>query len=97
LDKLGEIAARGVEHEASPARRLERIAAEIMEFYWDTRYLFPLLPPQNARNFERHTEMIRRRGKILRLVQETILMGIERREVRGGDVPRHGALDDPLP
>src|SRR3954471_21509323 len=85
LDMLAEIAGKAIAPEAAPARRLERIAAEIMEFFWDRRYLFPLLPPQNVRNFERHTEMLRRRGKILRLVQETILTGIERREFRGGD------------
>jgi len=74
-----------LESDISPAERLERIASETMDFFWERRYLFPLLPPQNVRNFDRHNEMIRRRGKILRLVQETILLGIERREFRGVD------------
>jgi AcrR family transcriptional regulator len=85
LDMLADIAARAIDSDLSPAKRLERIAAETMDFFWDRRYLFPLLPPQNVRNFDRHNEMIRRRGKILRLVQETILLGIERREFRGVD------------
>jgi len=85
LDTLADIAARAIDPEPSPPRRLERIAAEITEFFWDKGYLFPLLPPQNARNFDRHTEILRRRGKLLRLVQETILAGIERREFRGVD------------
>jgi AcrR family transcriptional regulator len=85
LDTLTEIAGRAIEPEEDPARRLESIAKEILEFFWDRVHLFPLLPPQNLRNFERHAEMIRRRGKLLRLVQETILAGIERREFRGVD------------
>jgi len=85
LDTLTEIAARAIETEPEPARRLERIAAEILEFFWDRVHLFPLLPPQNVRNFDRHTEMLHRRGRLLRLVQETILAGIERREFRGVD------------
>jgi AcrR family transcriptional regulator len=85
LDTLADIASRVLESDISPAERLERIASETMDFFWERRYLFPLLPPQNVRNFDRHNEMIRRRGKILRLVQETILLGIERREFRGVD------------
>jgi AcrR family transcriptional regulator len=85
LDTLTEIAGRAIEPELDPARRLERIASEILDFFWDRVHLFPLLPPENVRNFERHADMIRRRAGLLRLVQETILAGIERREFRGVD------------
>jgi len=85
IDTLTDIAGRATEPEQHPARRLERIAVEILDFFWDRVHLFPLLPPQNVRNFDRHTEMLRRRGKLMRLVQETILAGIERREFRGVD------------
>jgi AcrR family transcriptional regulator len=85
LDTLTDIAARAIAPEHDPARRLERIAAEILDFFWGRLHLFPLLPPETSRNFERHAEMIRRRGKLMRLVQETILAGIERRQFRGVD------------
>jgi AcrR family transcriptional regulator len=85
IDTLTEISARAIENEQDPARRLERIATEILEFFWDRVHLFPLLPPQNVRHFERHEEMRRRRGRLMRLVQETILAGIEARKFRGVD------------
>ena len=89
IDRLAETLAAAPSDESSPARRLERIAGEILAFFWDRRHIYPLLPRDESPN-GRQVEMLRRREPILRLVQETIYEGIEGREFRGID-PRIGA------
>jgi AcrR family transcriptional regulator len=69
--------------EGSPSRRLERIATEILTFFWDRRFLIPLL--QRDERPDRESAILKRREPILRFVQESILEGIERREFRGID------------
>jgi AcrR family transcriptional regulator len=84
IDNLADALTRILPQVTTPSARLERIAKEILSFFWDRRYIYPLLQrdPEHA---ERQTVMMKRREPILRLVQETILAGIERREFRGID------------
>jgi AcrR family transcriptional regulator len=63
--------------------RLERIAREILGFFWERRHLVTLLV--RYERTDREAEILRRRESILKLVQEAILSGIERREFRGID------------
>jgi AcrR family transcriptional regulator len=84
IDSLAEALERSLPEEPSPARRLERIAREIVEFFWKRRYLLPFLQ-RDERYAGRLEELSRRREPILRLVQGEILAGIERREFRGID------------
>jgi AcrR family transcriptional regulator len=81
LDFLAAALERARSPEDSAIRRLERIATEILSFFWERRYLVTVLT-----RFERsgrEADLMKRRESIVRMVQETILSGIERRELRG--------------
>ena len=84
IDSLAEALEGMLPQESSPARRLERIAKEILSFFWERRYIYPLLA-HDEHDPGRRSELLRRREPILRFVQESILAGIERREFRGID------------
>ncbi len=83
LDGLAGAILQGVSQEQSSTRRLERIATENLRFYWERRFLFPFLHSDDLP--ARREEIMKRREAILRVVQETILTGIEKRELRGID------------
>ena len=70
--------------ETSAARRLEVIATTILERFWERRYLLPFFQ-RDERFPVLEFELVKRREPILRVVQETILAGIEQREFRGID------------
>ena len=70
--------------EASAARKLEAIATLILGRFWERRYLLPFFQ-RDERFPALEVELIKRREPILRVVQEAILAGIERREFRGID------------
>jgi AcrR family transcriptional regulator len=84
IDSLAAALEESLPQEPSPARRLERIASEIVSFFWERRYLLPFLQ-RDERYAGRQEELARRREPILRLVQGAILSGIECREFRGVD------------
>ncbi len=84
LDRIAAALEKSLSEDSSPTRRLERIALEILGFFWDRRYLLPFFQ-RDERHALRQDELLARRAPILRLVQETILSGIERREFRGID------------
>lgn len=83
LDFLAAALEKASSPEGSSAERLERIATEILSFFWDRRYLVALLA--RYERADREAGFLKRRESILRLVQEAILSGIERREFRGID------------
>src|SRR6266508_2184323 len=70
--------------EASPTRRLERIAREILQFFWRRRYLLTLLS-NDERFAARQAELARRRERVNTLVQQAIVDGTERKEFRAVD------------
>ena len=70
--------------EASAAKKLEAIATSILGRFWERRYLLPFFQ-RDERFPALEVELIKRREPILRVVQEAILAGIERREFRGVD------------
>jgi AcrR family transcriptional regulator len=73
-----------VRSETSAIKRLESIAALILNRFWERRYLLPFF--QRDERFPMlEVELVKRREPILRVVQETILAGIEQREFRGVD------------
>lgn len=84
IDSLGAALERVLPQEDSALQRLERVATEILGFFWERRHIYPLLQ-RDEQHPERQDELLRRREPILRLVQQTILSGIERRELRGID------------
>jgi AcrR family transcriptional regulator len=83
LDHLAVALEKARSPEDSAARRLERIAREILGFFWDRRHLVTLLV--RYERTDREAEFLKRRESIVKLVQEAILSGIERRELRGID------------
>ena len=70
--------------EPSAAKKLEAIATLILGRFWERRYLLPFFQ-RDERFPALEVELIKRREPILRVVQEAILAGIERREFRGID------------
>lgn len=85
LDGLSGRLDAAVAREASPARRLERIARESLQFSWQRRHLLSLLQSDERRFAMREGELRERRERMMGVVQKVILEGIERREFRGVD------------
>lgn len=85
FDQLSAALAASLRQEASPTRRLERIAREVLSFFWNRQYLFTLLQQDERRFAAREEELQKRREVVSRLVQEAILEGIRRRDFRGID------------
>ncbi len=95
LDGLDDLAAtldRSLSREVFPARRLEKIAREILRFFWNRRDLLTLIHSDQRRSAEREQEMQKRRDAVQRLVQQTIPDGIERGQFRGVDARLSGEL-----
>jgi AcrR family transcriptional regulator len=91
IDELTETLQRPLPEEASPLHRLERIARETLQFFWDRRDLLTLLYAEENRFGAREEEFAKRREIVQRIVQEAILDGIERGDFRGIDA-RVGAV-----
>jgi AcrR family transcriptional regulator len=85
LDRLDGVLSRALPQEASPTKRLERIAREILTFFWNQRSLLMLLYRDERTLRARHGGLRERHDRLVRLVKEAIVEGIERREYRGVD------------
>jgi AcrR family transcriptional regulator len=85
LDRLDKVLSEALPQEASPARRLHRIATEILSFFWHQRSLLMLLYRDERSLRARGGDLRERHDRLVRLVQEAIVEGIERREFRGVD------------
>ena len=71
--------------ESSPTRRLETLAREILAFFWNQRSLLMLLYRDEKSLRSRRGGLRERHDRLVRLVQEALVEGIERREYRGVD------------
>ena len=89
-DSLNEALAAALPSETSPARRLERIAHETLEFFWDRGHLLTLLRNDERRFPEWNGALQRRREVLGRLVEDAIREGIRAGEFRPVE-PRIGA------
>ncbi len=85
LDRLDGVLLAALPQEASPTRRLERLAREILKFFWNQRSLLMLLYRDERSLRARRGGLRERHDRLVRLVQGIILDGIERREYRGVD------------
>lgn len=83
FDGLYQALSDSLSHDVSPTLRLERIAREMLRFFWTRGYLVALIQHRFA---AREEELQKRRELVNRLVQECLLDGIESREFRGIDV-----------
>ncbi|MEO6324934.1 MAG: TetR/AcrR family transcriptional regulator [Thermoanaerobaculia bacterium] len=71
--------------EASPSRRLQRLAEETLTFFWGKRYLIPLLYRMEPRFQLQQGEIGTQREKLNRLIQDTLADGIAHKEFRPMD------------
>jgi TetR/AcrR family fatty acid metabolism transcriptional regulator len=85
FEKLHEKFEAVLAGEASPARRLESIARESMKFFWTRRDFYALMYRNEKRFLAQESRIQKTREKLMRMVQETIVDGIDRREFRGVD------------
>jgi AcrR family transcriptional regulator len=85
LDRLHELLSAPQPHEVSPVRRLERIAREMLAFFWNQQSLLMLLYRDERNLSTRRGGLRERHDRIMKLVQQAIVEGIERREFRGVD------------
>ena len=84
LDTLTTALDSTLSDDMSAARRLEAIATVILAHFWNRRKMIEFF--QREEHFAtRHEELASRREGFLRIIQEAILSGIERRELRGID------------
>lgn len=85
FEKLyGRLGAR-LSRRGSPAARLETIARESMRFFWTRRDFYALMYRNEKRFLSQESRIRKIREHLVRLVQQTIVDGIERREFRGVD------------
>ena len=85
FDQLAGALSVSLRDEASPERRLEKIAREVLRFFWNRSYLFTILQGEDRRFPPRELELQKRRETLSRLIQETILDGIRSGRFRGVD------------
>jgi AcrR family transcriptional regulator len=85
FDQLSAALSTSLREEVSPSRRLEKIAREVLRFFWNRGYLFTILQSDDRRFAAREVELQKRRQTLSRLIQETILEGIRIGEFRGID------------
>ena len=85
LDRLYDLLSKALPQEASPVRRLERIARGMLSFFWHQRSLLMLLYRDERNLSTRRGDLRDRHDGIMRLAQEAILEGVARREFRGVD------------
>ncbi len=85
LDRLDCVLSVALPQEGSPVKRLERVAREMLQFFWNQRSLLMLLYRDERSLRARRGSMRERHDRLVRQVQEAILEGIERREFQGID------------
>jgi AcrR family transcriptional regulator len=76
--------------EASPARRLKGMARDVLSFSVSQQHLYALLSRQEGSLVQQQGKLKKDRERLVRLVQSTIVEGIEKGELRGVD-PRIAA------
>jgi len=85
FEKLHERLGAKLSRRASPTDRLETIARESMRFFWNRRDFYALMYRNEKRFLSQESRIRKTRDRLVRLVQQTIVDGIERREFRGID------------
>lgn len=85
FEKLHERLDTVLARESSPTRRIESIARETIRFFWNRRDFYALLYRNEKRFLAQESRIRKTRERLVRLVQQTIVDGIEKREFRGVD------------
>jgi AcrR family transcriptional regulator len=90
FEELHEVLRAALPHEKSPSRRLERIAEEILRIFWNRRSFYTLLHSDQRRFHAQDRLMRQHRDRVIDVVEETLLEGVAKEELRPLDV-RMGA------
>lgn len=83
FDHLHEALSRSIAQAPTGRERLERIALEILTFFWRRRNFYALLYRNDRRLAAEGGRVSKDRERIVAVVQKTILEGIENHEFRG--------------
>jgi len=76
-EAINESLATAISGESTPGRRLERIAREILEYFWDRRYFYSLLYRNEQRFLAQEGRLKKNREHLVNLVERTIREGID--------------------
>jgi TetR/AcrR family fatty acid metabolism transcriptional regulator len=85
LDQLGKTLADPSPPKSPPRDRLERIAMDVMKFFWNRRPFYMLLQRDEKLLQNRASEVRKKRGELERVIQEAIERGIRGGEFREMD------------
>ena len=85
LERLDAVLSDALPQEKSPTERLERLAREILAFYWDQRSLLMLLYRDERMVRGRKGVLRERHDRLASWVQEVIREGVSRGEYRPVD------------
>ncbi len=84
-EAVNESLASAISAESTPAGRLERIARELLKYFWERRYFYALLYRNEQRFLAQEGRLKRNREHLVNLVERTIREGIEAGDFRRVD------------
>ncbi len=76
-EAVNESLASAISAETSPEKRLERIALELLRYFWERRYFYALLYRNEQRFLAQEGRLKKNREHLVQLVEQTIQQGIE--------------------
>ncbi|MGH9441332.1 MAG: TetR/AcrR family transcriptional regulator [Thermoanaerobaculia bacterium] len=77
--------ASAITAETSPEKRLERIARELFEYFWDRRSFYSLLYRNEQRFLAQEGRLKKNREHLVKIVEQTIREGVESGQFRQVD------------
>lgn len=84
-EAINESLASAVSSETGPEKRLERIARELLRYFWERRYFYTLLYRNEQRFLAQEGRLKKNREHLVQLVEQTIRRGIETGAFRSVD------------
>lgn len=84
-EAVNESLASAIAAETSPEKRLERIALELLRYFWERRYFYALLYRNEQRFLAQEGRLKKNREHLVQLVEQTIRQGIETGAFRSVD------------
>jgi AcrR family transcriptional regulator len=75
-EAVNESLASAIAAETSPEKRLERIALELLKYFWERRYFYALLYRNEQRFLAQEGRLKKNREHLVQLVEQTIRQGI---------------------
>lgn len=76
-EAVNESLASAIAAETSPEKRLERIALELLRYFWERRYFYALLYRNEQRFLAQEGRLKKNREHLVHLVEQTIRQGME--------------------